>query len=271
MLTLFFYIRESTTLILLHRMVIRMAMSDGNNKLAKILFQVGTKEFRFAINPENYTHKKPHRTATLKTKSRIVVEDFQSDIETINIKGTTGFNPTGKKKDRGFRKIKEMKSFIEDYAESGGAGGDLQEFYFHNFTNDESFVVHLAPEGVSYTQDVESPLTFKYDINLVVLRKAGEPSDYDIVKPEIGNENPNYEQTGGFDEDRDKKPHPDPGGFDEDGDYTIPGTGGSYNPGDIIGNTTPFRGASGATINPQAPSTASYEHGKNSLADSIGA
>ncbi|MCB5366907.1 hypothetical protein [Collinsella aerofaciens] len=168
-----------------------MPMSDGTHTLKKIAFQVGNKFFRFAINPQNYSHSIPHRTTAIKTKSRIIIEDFQSDIPTITISGTTGFNPTGKKEDRGIEKIKELKAFLERYAAMGGNGNTASEdFIFHNFTNDESYVIHLSPEGVTYTQDVSQPLLYQYEIKFVVLRKATDPADEDITNPEIGNSHP---------------------------------------------------------------------------------
>lgn len=265
-----------------------MPMSDGKNVLRKIMFQIGNKFFRFAINPENYTHAKPHRTTAIKTKSRIVVEDFQSDIPTITIKGSTGFNPTGKAEDRGIAKIKEMKAYIEWYAEMGGNGRMASEdFLFHNFTNDESYVVHLSPEGITFTQDVSSPLTYHYEIKFVVLRKASEPADADIINPEIGNRYPSITYnpptpiipntgiqmpgpilpgigipmpgpvlpgltTPGFGS---FTPNPSPG----EGNVYNDGTNNPYNP---TPNNEP--------INPQAPSPTAYYHGTTGLGYAIG-
>ncbi|GAA5351231.1 hypothetical protein SuUB63_21290 [Streptococcus uberis] len=241
-----------------------MPMADGKNRLRKIAFQFGNRFFRFAINPENYTFARPHRTTAVKTKSRIVIEDFQADVPTITISGTTGFNPTGRKQDRGINKIKEMKKFLEDYANMGGNGSKAaQDFYFHDFTNDESYVVHLSTEGVTYTQDVNSPLTHRYEIKMVVLRKASEPSDDDIVDPEIGNRFPslpdpskNRPDTG-----TGEKPEPDP--YD-------PSSG---NP-DIYnkGNTDVYTPPPEATepINPQAPSPTAYNYGMSGLGYNIG-
>lgn len=251
-----------------------MSISDGKKSLKKIMFKVGNKEFRFAINPENYVHKKPHRAVSIKTKSRIVVEDFQNDLSTITIKGTTGFNPTGKSKDKGFRKIKELKSFLDSYVKMGGNGRTpSKDFYFYNFTNEESFVVHLSPEGVSFIQDVQSPLTFRYEINLVVLRKAGEPSNEDLIDPEIGNRFPSLPLPGvapGLSK-------PDYGDGDWSGSGSVGGVGGTTfdlerGHGDIYTDEdvsyTPNNNYD--PINPQAPSRMSYEYGTTGLGYSIG-
>jgi hypothetical protein len=163
-----------------------MSMSDGKNRLMKICFQFGDRVFRFAINPDSYVHSKPHRTAVVKTKSRIYVQDFQDDIHTIKISGTTGWNPTGKEEDKGLAKIKEMKTFLDDYAKQGGNGTQpVDNFIFWNFTNEEYYFVHLSTEGVTFTQDVSQPLLYRYDIKFVVLTEVVGGSQ--IVSPILGN------------------------------------------------------------------------------------
>lgn len=174
-----------------------MPMSDGKHSLKKIAFQVGKKFFRFAINPTNMQYSRPHRTTAVKTKSRIVIEDFQDDVPTVTISGTTGFNPTGKASDRGIAKIKELKKFLLNYAQMGGNGYTAAEdFIFHDFTNDESWVVSLAPEGVTYSQDASQPLLYTYEIKFVILRDAALPSDDEVVTPEIGNSHPSIASGG---------------------------------------------------------------------------
>lgn len=239
-----------------------MPIADGVNNLRKIAFQHGTKFFRFAINPETYTFSNPHRTTAIKTKSRIVIEDFQNDIPTITITGTTGFNPTGKKADRGVNKIKEMKQYLKSYGELGGNGRTAAEdFYFHDFTNDESYVVHLSAEGVTYSQDVTSPLTHRYEIKFVVLRKASEPADEDVIDPEIGNRFPSISDgTGDLSPnlfaDKPLEPY-DPSSGDQD--VYNEGNSGIYIPPQ--GNTP---------VNPQAPSSISYNYGMTGLGYAIG-
>lgn len=247
-------------------------MADGATRLRKIAFMVGGRIFRFAINPDSYTHAKPHRTTAVKTKSRIVIEDFQSDIPTITIKGTTGFNPTGVASDRGIAKIREMKEFLEDYAEMGGNGNTADEdFLFLNFTNDEYYVVHLSPEGVTYTQDANQPLMYRYEIKFTVLRKAWEPSEDEVMEPEIGNRFPSLPTGPGFNRnpffpaledlyeravDRAMEEK-----FPEYHDDTYD-TGTSNQPYTPTPNTE--------VINPHAPSEVSYGNGKTGLGYSLG-
>ena len=253
-----------------------MSMSDGRTRLRKIAFQVGGKFFRFALNPEDMRHSKPHRATTVKTKSRIVVEDFQSDVPTISIKGSTGFNPTGKTADRGIEKIKEMKAYLEYIAEMGGNGRTgAEEIYFHNFTNSESFAVHLAPEGVTFSQSVNSPLVHNYEINFVVLRKAGEPKDGDVISPQIGNQHPSIGEIPSFD-----SIFPTVDSHWAQANYNSQATGEQgtdvykdiYGVGDNTEVNTPNDGPlfQNTPVNPQAPSPMSYNYGQTELGYIIG-
>lgn len=253
-----------------------MSMSDGRTRLRKIAFQVGSKFFRFALNPEDMRHTKPHRSTTVKTKSRIVVEDFQSDVPTISIKGTTGFNPTGRTEDRGIEKIKEMKAYLEDMAEMGGNGRTgAEDIYFHNFTNSESFAVHLAPEGVTFSQSVNSPLVHNYEINFIVLRKAGEPKDGDVISPQIGNQHPSIGEIPSFDSVFPSTgPHrlPDHDANQSHGEHSTDVYKGIYGVGDDAEVNTPDSNlnAPRASVNPQVPSPMSYSHGQTELGYLIG-
>jgi hypothetical protein len=240
-----------------------MSMADGRGPLKKIAFQVGNRFFRFAINPDQLTYNRPHRATAVKTKSRIVIEDFQSDVPTVTISGSTGFNPTGRDSDRGAKKIAEMKQFLIDYAKTGGNGSvGNDEFYFHDFTNGESHVVHLSPDGVNYTQDANSPLTHRYEIKFYILREANEPSDEDIVSPEIGNRFPTLPKGPGG-----------PQSADPDVDTSIDeydpasGNDGVYNKGTSGIYQAP---PDNEPVNPQAPSSTSYRYGMTGMGYLLG-
>lgn len=244
-----------------------MPMSDGITRLRKVAFEIGGKMFRFAINPQGLVYNFPQRTTAVKTKSRIIVQDFQQDLATITISGTTGFNPTGRKKDRGFNKIKEMKRFIESYASAGGNGNPApDDFYFHDRTNDESYAVHLSPESISITQDENSPLTHRYEIRLVILRKAGEPPEDSVSTPEIGNRFPSLPKG------RKKDiPSPNlPGGYYGEDDFVPEGTEDIYESGNSEGNNIYESKPNNDAINPQTPSRTSYEYGRTGLGYVIG-
>lgn len=169
-----------------------MPQSDGmGGTLQRVALRVGdypdTGWFRFAVNPAQYKHSKPQRVTIFKTKSNIITEDFGKDIETIQFNGTTGF-----KRDaggfNGAQRLNQLRTLIDSYAEMGGNGNrSKDELRFYNFTDDQYFVVHLAPEGLSIERSVDQPLLYTYSISLVVLRYAGEPAERDKANPEIGN------------------------------------------------------------------------------------
>jgi hypothetical protein len=250
-----------------------MGIADGKGIFRKIAFELDGKFFRFAINPDNMVYSRPHRTTATKTKSRIVVSDFQDDIHTVTISGTTGLNPTGVAADRGIAKIREMKNFLENYASLGGNGNkSAADFYFHDFTNAEHYVVHLSPEGVNFTQDANSPLTHRYDIKFIILRKAGEPDQDDVVDPEIGNRFPTLPDgtgLGGVGNSGVGSGAQDSSGETSDDKPYDPASGNDsiYNKGSGSGyqnnnNTQP--------VNPQAPSPSSSSYGQTGLGYALG-
>lgn len=249
-----------------------MSMADGENRLQKIAFKLGDKFYRFRINPENYRHSKPHRVTTVKTKSRIVVEDFGEDIQTITFSGTTG-------NDKGMAKIKEMKKFLEGYANRGGNGSRSEtELYFHNFTNDEHYVVHLTPEGVTYTQDANQPLLHTYSISLFVLRRANEPPEDEVIEPTIGNDIPSI---GDVDSINTKLPEfqspivdssdPYKGDDTSGGLINLPNTGGNSNiiQTPYINSSIQVRPLTTSAVNPSTSPTA-YVSGVTELKKIIG-
>lgn len=269
-----------------------MTISDGITELKRIAFQIGDKFFRFAVNPENMVYTRPHRTTAIKTKSRIIIDDFGSDIPTVTIGGTTGFNPTGKAEDRGIAKIKELKEYVQAYADMGGNGNTpTEEFYFHDFTNDESYAVHLSPEGVTYTQDVNSPLIHRYQIKFIILRRAVDPTSEDIVKPTIGNRYPIFGVgdrlvATPFNPDDISYTSPSPNSPGAVIDLNPPAVIDLNPPGAVIdlqGGTVEDKGAifdlsNGGfrrvidldPVNPQAPSFSAYQYGAYGLGFNIG-
>lgn len=171
-----------------------MPQADGKTGLKRIAIQIGEDKskgwYRFAINPNKYEHSIPQRTTVFKTKSQIIVEDFGKDLEQIKFSGTTGFKKDSAGRD-GKQRLQSLKKTMKDYMKQGGNGNKPKdEMTFHNFTDDEDYIVHLAPEGISIERSVEQPLLYTYTINLVVLRGAEQPDERDQANPTIGNENP---------------------------------------------------------------------------------
>lgn len=169
-----------------------MSQSDGmGGKLKRIALQFGNDTwYRFKVNPANYSEARGQRTTVFKTKSDIIVEDYGADLPVITFTGSTGFKKDSKGHS-GADRLKNMKKFVKEYADSGGNGNrSAVELTFHNFTDDESYIVHLAPEAFKIERNVEQPLLYTYTLTFVVLRSAEVPPDREVVDPNIGNETP---------------------------------------------------------------------------------
>ena len=169
-----------------------MPQADGHTSyLRRIALELANGGwYFFKINPNNYAHSEPQRATVLKTKSDIIIEDFGKDLETITFSGTTGWARDAQGR-TGADRMRILRSYIRDYASQGGNGNrSVNELTFHNFTDGESYIVHLAPDAISLERDVEQPILYNYKLSLVVIRDAGTPPDREVVDPNIGNNVP---------------------------------------------------------------------------------
>lgn len=163
-----------------------MSIENGRDKLRKCALEYKGTFFRFAINPQNLRDARPHRSTVVKTKQNIDVQDFGPDIGQITITGVTGVN-----RGKGYDKMKELRSFITNYQNDGGAGVPRSSYLrFHNFTNGESWKVTLNTDGFSLEQDANDPLQYTYTISLLVLSKASLPSYKEVSWVSLGNKSP---------------------------------------------------------------------------------
>lgn len=165
-----------------------MPQEYGGKKLQRMMLRTSDgKIYRFKINPTNYQITYGQRTATYKTRTQAVIEDYGTDLPLIQFSGTTGLRKDSEGK-TGADRLFELRDFIRNYAVSGHAeGGSNKELYFYNFTDDESFVVHLSQEGLNISRDATQPLLYTYTISLIVIREAGKPSDNEVITPSTGN------------------------------------------------------------------------------------
>ena len=171
-----------------------MPQSDGTNELVRISLQMlgedGTDvTYNFRVNPENYVESFPQRTTVYKTRSAVVIEDFGPDLGQITFSGTTGFKSVNGV--NGAQRMASLKKFLQDYSKGGHASTSdylpERELYFHNNTDDKSYLVHIAPEGFSITRSSERSLLFQYSISLVVLRETSDPDPRAIDETMTGN------------------------------------------------------------------------------------
>ncbi len=146
-----------------------MPQSDGKNKLKRVEFEFKGKAYKFNLNPEEYTQDEPSRSTVTQTKGGAWIDDFGAGLVQIFMKGSTGVK-------NGFEKFKELKQFIRDYYDNISPGDEVvDEMTFHNYTDEESWIVHLDPSGLKIFRSKSNPLMFMYEIRLVCIRPAQMP------------------------------------------------------------------------------------------------
>lgn len=148
--------------------------SDGNFGTARVEFAYGNDSYRFNLNPQNITSTTPHRTTVVKTQTQYVVEDFNDDVQTIVISGTTGGPRSG-----GGNAIINLWNFLDRYSNSTPSYGQAPKDYltFFNHTDNYAWATVLGPGGYKIERDVSHPLMWNYEINLVVIGNAGSTVD----------------------------------------------------------------------------------------------
>lgn len=151
-----------------------MPQADGLHQLERMEFSYSGGNYKFNINPQNMTMSQPHRSSVIKTQSTFVVEDFNDDLQTIRISGTTG----GLKM-KGEQAIMALWKFLDTYANQTPNYGQAprEPLTFYNHTENYAFSVVIGPEGYEISRSVDSPLTWNYELNLVVIGYAGATVD----------------------------------------------------------------------------------------------
>lgn len=149
-----------------------MPQSDGKRRLKRMEFEYKGKTYPFAINPEEYNQEEPSRSLVTQTIGGAWVDDFGGGLPSISIRGNTGF-----RNGLGFQKFKELRDLIRNYYKSNTVGQSItDELIFHNFTDEESWVVHTDPTGFRLLRSKNNPLLYMYEIKLICLRPATHPN-----------------------------------------------------------------------------------------------
>lgn len=150
-----------------------MPQSDGKHSLKRMEFAFKGKSFKFSLNPEEYTQDEISRSNVTQTKAGAWIDDFGAGLPTIYMKGTTGF-----KKGTGAQKFVELRNFFREYINNGNPGEEIKdEMTFHNYTDGESWIVHVDPNAFRLLRSKTNPLLYMYEIRLQCLRPAQIPSD----------------------------------------------------------------------------------------------
>lgn len=148
-----------------------MSQSDGTHTLTRVEFSYSGGDYKFNINPQSITMSQPHRVSVLKTQSAYVVDDFNDDVQTLVISGTTA-GPRLK----GEQAIMNMWKYLDGYANLNPSYGQSprESLTFYNHTENYAFATILGPEGYTISRNVNRPLEWDYEINLIVLGYAGQ-------------------------------------------------------------------------------------------------
>ena len=158
-----------------------MAQSDGKNTLKRMEFEFQGNSYKFNLNPEEYTQDEPIRSTVTQTKAGAWVDDFGAGLINIFMKGTTGFA-------NGYEKFKELRTLLRTYNESKTPGKPVEdELIFHNYTDEESWVVHPDPSGLKLFRSKSNPLLYMYELRLVCLRSASDPVTDETELEGVGN------------------------------------------------------------------------------------
>lgn len=146
-----------------------MPQSDGTNILRRFEFKIGSRSYKFKLNPEEYSQDEPSRSTVTQTKGGAWIDDFGGGLEVIFMRGSTGMK-------NGYSRFRELRDIIRYYKDNTTPGSSpAQELTFHNFTDGESWIVHLDPAGFKLFRSKSNPLMYMYEIRLVCLRPASQP------------------------------------------------------------------------------------------------
>lgn len=155
-----------------------MSQSDGTHTLTRVEFSYSGGDYKFNINPKSISMSQPHRVSVLKTQSTYVVDDFNDDVQTLRISGTTA-GPRLK----GEQAIMNLWKYLDGYANLNPSYGQSprESLTFYNHTENYAFATIIGPDGYTIDRNVDRPLEWDYEINLIVLGYAGETIDQSTI------------------------------------------------------------------------------------------
>lgn len=164
-------------------------MSDGAHTLSRVAFQVQNDDysedsrFDFALNPQSIQEQTTNRTSYLETKDWGSVQNYGLGKKTLTIAGTTGW-----RRGLGAQDAWNLKAFLQRYQSFFPLdnANNRKWLWFHNYTDDYSYQVELAPNGYQFSQDVSQPLLIRYNIEMIVMGDQNRANSNDITNTIIG-------------------------------------------------------------------------------------
>lgn len=158
---------------------------SGRNTIKRMEMEYKGSSYVFDLNPETYDLKIPNRVNVHYTKVGAVVDLFGSGLKELNIVGTTGYKGTGEDREHGYRKFLALKQTMLGVMDDIADGSQVKDFLnFYNHTDGEAYVT--VPIRLNISRNVNQPLIYKYDIQLYVLRRVGDPVESPNIQV-IGN------------------------------------------------------------------------------------
>jgi hypothetical protein len=155
--------------------------SDGKHKLKRIEFVFNGKSYKFVLNPEEYSQPEDNRFSVTHTKAGAWGDEFGPGIPSIQMKGTTGLKNGTVDPTSGFKKFKELRDMIRSVysrVKPGQVVPSNKELKFYNYTDDDHWIV--VPRRFELHRSVSRPLLYVYNIELLCMRKPGDPNPNDI-------------------------------------------------------------------------------------------
>lgn len=154
-------------------------------KRMKLVFK--NTSIQFAVNPEDFSQKEPHKANLTQTKGGAWIDTWGAGIIEFSIKGTTGVKGNSADIDTGYQRWKELRNLIREVYEEVSDGAAITEYIkFYNFTDNEYWYCYPSQSGIELYRSKSRPNIYQYNIGLWGIRKIGNPSDNTGV---IGNPN----------------------------------------------------------------------------------
>lgn len=166
-----------------------MVMADGRWILQRCSFEIQSNgstvnTFNFTINPQNIVESTASRTFIQQTRNSGTVQRFGVGVKNFTLSGTTGWRHGS-----GIDELYVLKDFMENYMNNFADNVQTDyTFIFHNYTDNYSYIVEFAEQGISFTQDVSKPLLTTYNIQFVAVQPADQATSSDINKTTLGND-----------------------------------------------------------------------------------
>lgn len=134
---------------------------------------------QFYVNPSEMIQQEASRSTITQTVGSAYLDNFGGALPTIYIKGNTGFS-----NGLGVSRFKQLRDLIRAYynVTPGTDSSSDDEITFHNYTDDESWIVATDTQGFRLLRNNENPLLYMYEIYFVCLRPASSPkqsTDYE--------------------------------------------------------------------------------------------